>query len=152
MGKWAGVLIVGCAVTLASSVLGVGTVGALVGLEEGGSSNSTITTSTQHFTTNHRVDLEDGPPPECDFPGAEATKVNESSTELEPAVTFEDSIGPATIIIGDRDNGGTAFEVLAGTTNLNVATTFETVVTQYFQATAAGESCAVLAAAINFTG
>jgi hypothetical protein len=37
-------------------------------------------------------------------------------------VTIEEDIGPATIIIGDRDNGGTAFDVLSGTTNLNTNT------------------------------
>lgn len=37
-------------------------------------------------------------------------------------ITLEDTVGPGTIIIGDRDNGGTAFVVLAGTNNLNVNT------------------------------
>jgi len=37
-------------------------------------------------------------------------------------VTIEESIGPATIVIGDRDNGGIGFGVLNGTTNLNTNT------------------------------
>ncbi|MBK9064362.1 MAG: hypothetical protein IPL89_14380 [Acidobacteria bacterium] len=48
-------------------------------------------------------------------------------------VTLEDTVGPGTIIIGDRDNGGTAFEVLAGTTNLNINTH-----TQTYKCVAAG--------------
>jgi hypothetical protein len=36
--------------------------------------------------------------------------------------TNEETIGPATIFIGDRDSGGTPFQVLAGTTNLNTNT------------------------------
>ena len=38
------------------------------------------------------------------------------------SIQLEDTIGPGTIIIGDRDNGGTAFEVLAGTNNINTNT------------------------------
>ncbi|MBI5281970.1 MAG: PEP-CTERM sorting domain-containing protein [Candidatus Solibacter usitatus] len=41
-------------------------------------------------------------------------------------VTLEETIGPGTIIIGDRDIGGVAFEVLAGWTNLNVNTHTQT--------------------------
>jgi hypothetical protein len=41
-------------------------------------------------------------------------------------VTLEDTVGPGTIIIGDRDSGGTAFQVLAGTTNRDINTHIET--------------------------
>ncbi len=41
---------------------------------------------------------------------------------LTQTVTLEDTIGPGTIIIGNRDLGGVAFEVLAGTSNLNINT------------------------------
>jgi hypothetical protein len=44
---------------------------------------------------------------------------NRNSTET---VSFEESLGPGTIIIGDRDSGGTPFLVLAGTSNINVNT------------------------------
>lgn len=37
-------------------------------------------------------------------------------------VTLETQIGPGTVIIGDRDSGGTVFNVLAGTTNFNFNT------------------------------
>ena len=37
-------------------------------------------------------------------------------------VTAETTLGPGTIIIGNRDLGGTAFEVLAGTNNINANT------------------------------
>ncbi len=148
MGKWGALLIVGCVAVLAPATVGFDAVGAVVGLARPAqTSNSTVTTSFQHATSTQRVDLDDAPASECEFPGVPSTKVDETSAELEPVVTLEDTIGPGTIIIGDRDNGGTAFEVLAGTTNVNVNTLYETVVTQYFQATAAGEACAVVAAA-----
>ena len=47
--------------------------------------------------------------------------VEDSRTDTQ-TVTLEETVGPGTIIIGDRDNGGTAFEVLVGTTNLNANT------------------------------
>jgi hypothetical protein len=114
--------------------------------------NSTFTTSWEHVTTTNRVDLEAAPAPECDFPGADPALVDQTSTELEPVVTLRETIGPATILIGDLDAGGTPYEVLAGTVNVDALTTYETVVTQYFQATAAGEACAVVASAARFTG
>ena len=49
------------------------------------------------------------------------------------AATMEDTIGPGTIIIGDRDNGGTAFQVLAGTVNMNVNTHTENFYDQIYQ-------------------
>ena len=51
-----------------------------------------------------------------------STSSTSDATNSTLVVTLENSIGPGTIIIGDRDNGGTPFEVLAGTTNLNVNT------------------------------
>ncbi|MFZ1547469.1 MAG: hypothetical protein WAT12_10280, partial [Candidatus Nitrotoga sp.] len=68
--------------------------------------NNTITTSTSSSTFFES-------PPVCNPVG---------SSRFEQAVTLEDTIGPGTIIIGDRDAGGTAFQVLAGTQNLNVNT------------------------------
>lgn len=50
------------------------------------------------------------------------TNTVEDSRSSTQTITLEDTIGPGTIIIGDRDNGGTAFEVLAGTSNINVNT------------------------------
>ena len=53
-----------------------------------------------------------------------------TGTQVTQAVTLENTIGPGTIIIGNRDIGGTAFDVLAGTTNLNVNTDTHTDITQ----------------------
>lgn len=55
------------------------------------------------------------------------TKVNHNNTEntketgrtVTESVTLENTLGPGTILIGDRDAGGTPFEVLAGTINTN---------------------------------
>jgi hypothetical protein len=58
------------------------------------------------------------------LPGA---VLGSTSTQV---VTLEDTIGPGTIIIGNRDIGGTAFAVLAGTSNLNVNTHTQTEITQ----------------------
>ena len=52
-----------------------------------------------------------------------------------PTPTFEDTLGPGTIIIADRDNGGIAYEVLAGFVNLNINTQFNNFFTDTFQAT-----------------
>jgi hypothetical protein len=129
-----------------------GGVGGLIGLAGAQTQNTTFTTSFTHVTTTNRVDLEDAPAPECDFPGTDPALVDQTSTELEPVVTIRRTVGPAEILIGDLDTGGTPFTVEAGTSNLDALTTYETVVTQYFQATAAGEACAVVASAARFTG
>lgn len=72
----------------------------------GQATNNTFTTST-----SSNIGYES--PPACSPVG---------STRDEQTITLEDTIGPGTIIIGDRDNGGTAFEVLAGTNNVNINT------------------------------
>jgi hypothetical protein len=69
-------------------------------------SNNTFTTSTSSSTGFES-------PPACTPVG---------SSRSAQTITLEDAIGPATIIVGNRDNGGTAFEVLAGTSNTNVNT------------------------------
>ena len=150
-GRWLAVVAVGCVAAVAPVAVGVNAVGALVGfaVDVADSSNDTITTSTKHVATSKRVDLEDAPAPECDFPGTEATPVNQTSTDLEPVVTLRDTIGPNDILVGENES--VPFHVEAGTTNLDILSTYETVVTQYFQATAAGESCALFAA-VRFTG
>ena len=43
-----------------------------------------------------------------------------TGTTASQTITLENSVGPGTILIGNRDLGGTAFEVLIGTSNLNV--------------------------------
>jgi hypothetical protein len=131
-----------------------GGVGGLVGLAGAGegSTNQTITTSFRTVTTTERVDLEAAPAPECDFPGSDPVLVDEVAQELPEVVTLRETIGPETILIGDLDAGGTPREVPAGTSNLDILTTYQTLVTQYFQATAAGEACAVVASAARFTG
>lgn len=152
-GRWAAVAAVGCVAALVPATVGLDAVGAVVGLSvHGQATNQTVTASFLHVTTTEREDLEAAPAPECDFPGAPPVLVDETSEALPEVVTLRDTIGPATILIGDLNAGGTPFEVPAGTTNIDVLTTYETVVTQYFQATAAGEACAVVASAARFTG
>ncbi|MBL8342834.1 MAG: PEP-CTERM sorting domain-containing protein [Rubrivivax sp.] len=51
-----------------------------------------------------------------------STSATVDNTLLTEILTLEDTIGPGTILIGNRDLGGVAFEVLAGTTNLNINT------------------------------
>ena len=53
------------------------------------------------------------------------------------------------ILVGENES--VPFQVEAGTSNLDILSTYEMVVTQYFQATAAGDACA-LVAAVRFTG
>jgi len=129
--------------------VGTSALGALVGFAESSAANTT-TFSTKRFTTTNRVDLEAAPAPECDAPAADPVVVSETSQVLDPTgptVTF--AIGPADIMIGE--NQQTPYHVPSGDSNTDLLTTYETVVTQFFQATAAGESCAVVAA-IRFTG
>lgn len=151
--RWAAAAIATVGLLLAPGA----TVGALVGFDRrgqtDGSNNVTVTQSKRSITTTQRVDLEDAPPAECGVPASDATLVDETSTE--PTVIDAEvrlTIGPATILIGDLDAGGTPREVLAGQQNVDTLLTYETVVTQYFQATAAGEACAVVASAARFTG
>jgi hypothetical protein len=114
-----------------------GTVGALVGFDmrgqTDGSNNVTTTSSQRSVTTTERVDLEDAPPAACDFPGSEPVLVDETSEGPTLAnVEVRLTIGPATILIGDLDAGGTPRQVLAGQQNVDTLLTYETVVTQYF--------------------
>ena len=45
-----------------------------------------------------------------------------TSTVPTQSFTLENTIGPGTILIGNRDLGGTPFQVLAGTVNVNINT------------------------------
>ena len=72
-------------------------------------------TTTVTVSTSSHTNVES--PPAC-TPVGSARSVQ--------TVTLEDTIGPGTIIIGNRDNGGIAFQVLAGTANLNTNTHTET--------------------------
>lgn len=67
------------------------------------------TTTTTTNSTSSSISFES--PPACSPVGSERSDLS---------LTLEETIGPATIIIGDRNAGGTAFEVLAGTVNLNI--------------------------------
>lgn len=67
------------------------------------------TTTTTTNSTSSSISFES--PPACSPVGSERSDLT---------LTLEEVIGPATIIIGDRNAGGTAFEVLAGTVNLNI--------------------------------
>lgn len=67
------------------------------------------TTTTTTNSTSSSISFES--PPACSPVGSERSDLT---------LTLEEVIGPATIIIGDRNAGGTAFDVLAGTVNLNI--------------------------------
>lgn len=136
-----------CAVPAATGFAGVG---ALVGLAQEGAPGNTVVESTVHRSTVSRVDLEDAPAPECDFPGSPPVLVDETSVPGETLIEAELTVGPSTIFIGpDRS---IEYHVVAGEINTNLVTIYQQLVTQYFQATAAGEACAVLSAAVRFTG
>jgi hypothetical protein len=134
-------------------VSGPDVVGAAVGLVRPGQvDNTTITMSTKHVTTTERVDLDPASAPECDFPGTPPALVDETAVDLEPTVTITETIGTGDgVVIWVGPDQSEQFVVRAGTNNFDVLTTYERVVTQHFQATAAGEVCQVLAAA-RFTG
>ena len=112
--------------------------------------NTTTTTqSTKRVTTTSRVDLEAAPTEVCDAPATEPVLIDQTSQELYPTALVTLAIGPDTIMIGE--NQQTPYFIPNGQSNLDTLTTYETVVTQYFQATAAGPPCAVVVAA-RFTG
>jgi len=112
--------------------------------------NTTTTTqSTKRVTTTSRVDLEAAPTEVCDAPATEPVLVDQTSQELYPTALVTLAIGPDTIMIGE--NQQTPYFIPNGQSNLDTLTTYETVVTQYFQATAAGPPCAVVVEA-RFTG
>jgi len=122
---------------------------ALADGDAGPSGVSTNSTSTKHITTTKRVDLEDAPALECDDPGSPAALVDQTSQALDPSLTVTQAVGPTTIMIGEDQQ--TPYVVPNGDQNIDTLTTYETVVTQYFQATAAGPPCAVVVEA-RFTG
>ena len=53
-----------------------------------------------------------------------------TGSQVTQAFNIEPVIGPRTIIIGDRDNGGTLFNVIAGTQNFNANTDTHTAISQ----------------------
>ena len=53
-----------------------------------------------------------------------------AGSQVTEVIALEDTIGPDTIVIGNRDTGGTPFIVLAGTTNVNINTDTLTSITQ----------------------
>lgn len=67
--------------------------------------------------------------------GSQTDSLGDQFNHTEETVTLEQTIGPGTIIIGDRDNGGVPFEVRAGTVNFNDNTHTETFIDQRFQTT-----------------
>ena len=109
----------------------------------------TFTDSTLRITTIQRIDLPDAEATECEAPAVEPVLVSETATALEPTYKTIITLGPATIYIGENEQ--TPYQVGDDETNFNTRTTYETVITQTFQATAAGPPCAVVAAA-RFTG
>lgn len=154
IGRWSGRrLVVAAAMVLGAlavpTVSGFAGIGALIDVAAGQTAN-TVTESTRHVTTTSRVDLADAPPPECGFPGSDPVLVDETSVPGETTISAGVTVGPAVIFVGPDQS--VEHQVLAGQVNTDILTTYETIVTQYFQATAAGEACAVLAAAARFTG
>jgi len=136
---------------LATAGFGGGGLGALVvrAVGDGDGGSFTATTSTKYVITTERVDLEPAPAPECGFPGSDPVLVEETSVALDPVVSTTSTFGPATIYIGEDEQQ--EFFVEPGTGNVNTRTTYETVVTQYFQAVEPGPPCAVVLA-VRFTG
>ena len=72
-------------------------------------------TTTVTVSTSSHTSVES--PPACAPVG---------SSRSVQTIVLEDTVGPGTIIIGNRDNGGVVFQVLAGTANLNTNTHTET--------------------------
>ena len=50
------------------------------------------------------------------------SETREDKRDDTTTISFEESLGPGTILIGDRDSGGVPFQVLAGTSNVNINT------------------------------
>ncbi|MBM3659437.1 MAG: hypothetical protein FJW95_08015 [Actinobacteria bacterium] len=139
-----------CVVALAPAAFGVGGPSAVVGRAVGGGGpTQSTTTSTKHVVTTTRVDLVPAPASECGFPGSDPVLVEETSVALDPVLSTTTTFGPATIYVGEDELQ--EFFVAAGTANTNTRTTYETVVTQYFQAVEPGPPCAVVLA-VRFTG
>jgi len=143
-----GALLVVIGAALVSVMVGTGPLGALLPLAGTGENSTTFTTSTKLFTTTKRSDLPDAAASECDAPATDPVKVSETSEDVQTIATTT-YIGPQTIYVGD--NQQIQFDIKPGAEDIDTLVTIETVVTQLFQATAAGDSCAVVAA-IHFTG
>jgi hypothetical protein len=102
---------------------------ALVGsllVPTGLSAQGIITTNTTSFSSSTHLTEQTVEVNECSPGVAVGTRTLTSShtgdtvtTGAIETETDEQTVGPGTIIIGDRDNGGTAFEVLDGTVNIN---------------------------------
>ena len=86
-------------------------VGWSVGVSAQEAPPTTFTRSTSSSSTTES-------PPACSPVGSERVVIT-NQTEL--------AIGPDTIIIGDRDSGGTPFEVVSGSTNVNTNTLTTTI-------------------------
>ena len=140
-GRWVMTAALGCVAALAPVAVVTSAVAA--------DNIITTTESTKRVTTTTRVDLEAAPAEVCDAPATEPVLVDQTSQELYPTALVTLAIGPDTIMIGE--NQQTPYFIPNGQSNLDTLTTYETVVTQYFQATAAGPPCAVVVEA-RFTG
>lgn len=123
--------------------------GAVASAADVGEQAFTSTESTLHVTTVVRVDLDPVPAPECDFPGSDAVVVDQTSVAKDPVTSAIITVGPAEIMIGEDET--VPHTVLSGDVNTNTRVTYETVVTQYFQAAEPGPPCA-LVLGISFTG
>jgi len=124
------------------TAFGVGTARSAGAVDPQADPINTFTTSTKHMTTTQRTDLPDAEATECGTPATSPSLVSETSIALDPVVTTEPTIGPAVIFIGENEQ--TPHTVLDGEVNFNTRTTYETVVTEYFQGVAAGPPCAVV--------
>jgi hypothetical protein len=96
-----------------------------------------------------RNDLPDAMASECDAPPTDAVQVSEAAQDLDPTIVTTMYVGPQTIYVGDDQQN--QWDIVFGGVDFDTLVTYETVLTQYFQATAAGVACEVLAAA-RFTG
>jgi hypothetical protein len=129
--------------------VGLGAVQSAQAVDQQADPINTFTTSTLQVTTTQRADLPDAEATECDAPAMPPNLVNETSTVLDPVETLQLTFGPDTIYIGEDEL--TPYVLVDGQTNVNTRTTYETVVTQYFQGVAEGPPCGI-AVDPRFTG
>lgn len=113
VGRTVRIVAIGCV-----ALVGVLFVPAGVGAQGIITTNTTSTSSSTHVTET-TVDVDQCNP---DVAAGSRTLTGSSTSDTvttQVSETDEETVGPGTIIIGDRDNGGTAFDVLNGTVNIN---------------------------------
>jgi hypothetical protein len=131
------------------TVFGVGAMQSAQAVDTSDEGATTFTTSTRHLVTTERIDLPEADATECGASASPPTLVEQTTVALTPVDETFLTFGPDTIFIGEDEQ--TPYTLADGETNFNTRTTYETVVTQYFQGVAEGPPCAVAVEA-RFTG